>query len=475
MPSGQPSTAQGSAVPNDAPVVNPSSRRTSALVLALLLLFAGAVQVGHVARYRRISPIDELQHLDYLIRVPRGQIPGSGDQFGQDSLRIETCSRLDEGFDQQVPPCVTDPAVTLDPAVFQEGGYNTAYIHPPTYYLVDGLVARAIDAVVPGDQSLLTTGRLAGLVWALAAVVFLWLLLAEVGAGLLARAALIVIVVSAPTILHATSTVNPDGSAVAVGAAILWAVLRWERGRLAAWVPIVCAVAVAATKVTNLAATGVVVGYLLVGALTERRAAAAGARRWDRQRPWGSLADRVRMALGIVLVTMVVAGMWAVAQKLLEEVPPETLPMSVRTAASSFPIAELASSWHQTVSPLRGPYLAPFLRTTPVTVMAGLVDLALMVGAVVGTVLAPAGSRARRLGAVVLAMTVLLPPVLVVFNALVPKVYVVIPPRYGISLVPALVAAAVPLVRRRSWGYATSVVAVLAGGAVVAALAFPAT
>jgi uncharacterized protein YggT (Ycf19 family) len=180
------------------------------------------------------------------------------------------------------------------------------------------------------------------------------------------------------------------------------------------------------------------------------------------------------MVIGIVAATLVVAGAWAVAQKLLEVVPPDTLPMSARYAISSFPTAELASSWHQTVSPLQGPYLAPFLRTTAVTVTAGIVDLAVMVGAVVGTVLAPARSRARRLGAVVLAMTVLLPPALVVFNAFVQRVYVVIPPRYGISLVPALVAAAVPLVRRRTGAYAAATVAVLAGGAVLAAVAFPA-
>jgi hypothetical protein len=62
----------------------------------------------------------------------------------------------------------------------------------------------------------------------------------------------------------------------------------------------------------------------------------------------------------------------------------------------------------------------------------------------------------------------------VVFNAFVQRVYVVIPPRYGISLVPALVAAAVPLVRRRTGAYAAATVAVLAGGAVLAAVAFPA-
>lgn len=439
-------------------------------MLGLLLVFVTVLHVGHVLRYRTVSPIDELQHLDYLVRAPRGDIPGSGDLFLQESARIQTCARIDEGFDAQVPPCVEDPSVVLDVRRFQESGFNTAFIHPPAYYLVDGVLARGLDGVMPGDQSLLTTGRLAAVVWSWAAVVFLWAALAEMGARRGARAAIVVIVVSAPAVLHATATVNPDGTAIALGAALLWAVLRWERGRLSAWVPVVLAVLTAGIKVTNLVAVGVVVAYLLLGQLREgswfRTRSEGRVRRWP--------APRLGLALALVVAIAGVSLVWLVAQRVLQVVPPSEIPMVSRFAIGSFPFAELTTSWQQTVSPLRGAYLAPFLRTTPMVVMAGVVDLALMAGAVGGTVLAAIGSRQRRLGVVALGLAVLLGPALVAFNAVVQGIYVVIPPRYGLALVPALAVAAVPVVQRRVGSGVASVVALLAGGAALAAVLAPA-
>jgi hypothetical protein len=43
----------------------------------------------------------------------------------------------------------------------------------------------------------------------------------------------------------------------------------------------------------------------------------------------------------------------------------------------------------------------------------------------------------------------LIGPALVLFNALVQGLYVIIPSRYGLSLVPALLAASVPALRRK--------------------------
>ncbi len=445
----------------------------SAAVLLLLLLFTTIVHVGHVARYRTVSPIDELQHLDYLIRAPRGDIPGSGELFLQESARIQTCARIDEGFDVNVPPCVTDPSVVLDIRQFQEGGFNTAYIHPPVYYVTGGLVARAIDLVLPGDQSLLTTGRLAALGWALGAVVLLWMLFAELRAGLIARAALIVLVVSAPTILHATATVNPDGSAVAIGAAILWAVLRWERNALSAWVPVGLAALAAGTKVTNLVGVAVVVVYLGLALLSERRLTVPvvpGSRpTW-----WFSLAPRLRLILEMMAAVAAISVVWFAAQRFLQVLDPAEIPMVARFAVDDFPVAQLAGAWHQTVSPLQGPYLAPFLRTDAMVVTSGFVDLLVMAGAVAGAVLARRASRERRLAIAALVLAVAIGPLIVVFNAVVQGIYVVIPPRYGIALVPALVAASLPALERRSGLVVASGAAALAGAAVLAAIAFPA-
>jgi hypothetical protein len=453
------------------------SRRTAAAVLALLLVFTATVHIGHVLRYRTLSPVDELQHLDYLIRAPRGDIPGSGDLVLQESARIQTCSRLDEGFDAVVPPCVTDENVILDIPAFQERGFNTAFIHPPTYYVVDGVLARIIDAVVPGEQSLLTTGRLAALLWSFLGVVFLWLLFAELRAGLVVRSAVIVLVVSAPMVLHGTATVNLDGTSIFFGAAMLWAVLRWERGRLTPWVPVALAGLAAGTKVNNLIAVAVAVLYLLLTEWQQRRGSEeqSDARADDTTAGWARrLPPRIRVGAAMVGAAALVSVAWLVTQRYLQVLPPTEIPMVSRFLIDRFPSTEFATAWHQTVSPLQSPYLAPFLRTQPVQVVAGFVDLALMGGAVAGLALAVRGSREKRVAVVALVLAVAVGPLLVLFNVVVQGLYVVIPPRYGLALVPALAAAAIPALRRQIGVILVSVLAAASGVAVLLAIAFPA-
>jgi len=302
-------------------------------------------------------------------------------------------------------------------------------------------------------------------------VVFLWLLLAELRAGLAVRASVIAIVVSAPMVLHAVATINPDGSAVPIGAALVWSVLRWERGRLRAWVPLLVVGLAGATKVTHLSAVGLVIIYLLAAAWAGRTRAESPP---EGRRRWSDLPREVRMVGAMVVITGATALAWFVAQRLLQVIPPDSVPMSVRTAYVEFPWAQIPAAWHQAVSPLQSPYLAPFLRNRLVTVSAGFVDLALVAGAVIGTVLASPGSRERRLGWTALATAILLGPLLVFFNALVPHIYVPIPPRYGLALVPALAAAAVPALRKRLGTWVVGALAVAAGSGALLAGAFPA-
>jgi hypothetical protein len=449
------------------------------VVLAALVVIACGINLGHMWRYTEVSPIDEAQHLDSLIRIPRGDLIGSGERMGQETLHIETCHRIDSAFDAAVPPCTPDD-VELDATTFQEEGYNTAYIHPPTFYVVDGLVARVIDAVLPGEHDLLTTGRLAGLMWVISGVVFMWLLLDEIGSGLVARSSLILIAVTAPTVLHGSATVNLDATALTAGAAVFWAILRWERGRARAWLPLALTGLAAATKVTNLMGVLVVLVYLVVRAivLTE---AVEGSPWWSwsglrgRFLDGGSAARRLlSLVAGMIGVIALISMVWFVAQKMLEVAPPSTIPMVYRYHFARFPFTEMAAAWHQTVSPFVEHYVPPFLRSRTVLTMAGIVDLLVVAGPVAGTIMARRGSRERSLGVSVLIVMPLIGPLLVLFNALVQSLYVVIPSRYGLSIVPALLAASVPAMRRRVPLVIGSVAAVLALYGVVACIVWPA-
>ncbi|MCD9623367.1 hypothetical protein [Rhabdothermincola salaria] len=451
-----------------------SARTRAGLTLAALLVVACGINVAHMLRYTELSPIDEAQHLDSLIRIPRGDLIGSGERMGQETLRIQTCQRIDSPFDEAVPPCQPADGPYLDPATFQEEGYNTAFIHPPTYYMVGGVLARGIDVVLPGDHDLLTTGRLAGLTWVVGSVVFLWLLLAELGAGLLGRSSLILLAVTAPTVLHASATINPDGTALLTGAALLWATLRWERGRMTTWVPLALVGLAAAIKVTNLVGVAVVVAYLVVRAVNSTDEEGLRSTRFGLKERFWQPESRARrlltMAGGLVVVVGVVSFGWFVAQRVLQEAPPSTIPMVSRYEITSFPLVEMASSWSQTVSPLQTPYLPDILQTDGVMAMAAIVAMLIVVGAVAGTILAVRGSRERSLGVCALVLLPLLGPLLVLFNAIVQGLYVVIPSRYGLALIPALLAAAVPALRYRTSLVVAGSAAVLAVGSLALAL-----
>jgi len=436
------------------------------MVLALGLV------IGHVHSYTEVSPIDELQHLDYLIRAGDGHLVGLGDLFSQQSLRLETCHRLDAAFDAKVPPCVTDDTVQLDPTSFQESGFNTAAIHPPTYYVIDGLLARAIAATLPVKDDLFTNGRVAGAVWLMAAVGALWMLLRELGANRILASALIAITISAPTVLFAAATINADGTSLLCGSLLLWAVVRWERGRLPLWVVLAAAALCAGTKVTNLIGVAVVVLYLLIrcnwssirstSASTDTSTAAAtsGGPGSNRRSSQTGVIERLKAfcwsnrrrllpVLWTSMVAVVMSGIWQVVAQSIATVPGADIPMTQRYTVTSFPMSQFIGSWRQTFDPLFGPYLPPFLRTDLVTLTSGLTAVLLVLLVIVAMVRSPRGSRQRALACASLGAAAIAGPAIVLFNFGFQSVYVDIPFRYALVAVPALVASAAVLLRGR--------------------------
>jgi hypothetical protein len=450
-----------------------SGRLAGGVVLGLLVLAAVALNVLHIARYDTFGPIDELQHLDAAIRAPSGDFIGAGDVFSQEAMRTESCRGVDAPG-VVLPPCPVDDSVILDPSLYQEGGYNTAYIHPPTYYLIDGALGRVIHSVLPGHHDLLTSVRLAGLVWVVLEVVALWLLLAEVGADLWRRSALILLVVGSLAVLEATATVNIDATSIPLGAAALWAVLRWERSKVGWWLPVGLAALCAFTKVTNLLGIGVVLLYLVIRAVTTLRATDGGTdttswRVFLRPRALPDAVRRYVVLIGLTGIALVVPSVfWLACERFLQVVPPSTIPMLQRFRITTFPWAELSSSWKQGVSPLSSPNHIPELTSGRSTFWVAAVDATLMVVAVAGTIVAGKTTRLRAVGASVLTVAVLVGPAIVVFNAVVQSIYVVVPPRYALSIVPALVAVGVAALARRR--LATTVVSLVAVGSYVSIL-----
>jgi len=95
------------------------------------LFLVSLVLVGlHTRTYTELSPIDELQHIDYVIKAGEFEPPRVNDLVGFEAMSEAACRGVDApGY--VGPLCGLDE---YDPANFQENGVNSAAGQFPFYY-----------------------------------------------------------------------------------------------------------------------------------------------------------------------------------------------------------------------------------------------------------------------------------------------------------------------------------------------------
>lgn len=398
-------------------------RSRSAIVLAGLLVTA-AVLVGlHVADYPQVSPIDELQHIDYLYKARDLEGVGRGDLFGHEAMDEEACRGLDAEF---VPPaCGVTP---YNPRAFQEGGYNTAYVHPPVYYTVTAWIGSAISAVLQ-TETLVTGGRLVGVLWLGAALAVLWRLMGDLGVRDGTRAGVLLLTMCSPLVLFQASTISPDATALLAGALCLWAVMRYDRGTIPWWVPALAAALAVSLKSTNIIGVGAAVLYLAIRHLQRR---AGVAERSSARRPDWLVV--VAMGAAVALVSL---G-FLVLSSSLASIDARKIPMLARMRAPTFPLDGLVSNVR--ITPLQIESLSVFA-WGPLTVIASLVGLGLAIGSIVSIAMSEPGDSVRAVAGAGLVSVLIAGPMFVLVNYLLSEIYTGIPARYSLAAAPAMIVA----------------------------------
>ena len=122
-----------------------------------------------------------------------------------------------------VPAC---DAPTLVPDQFQEGGFNTAYIHPPTYYFLTSVLS------APGrflDLEPVTAGRIAGGAWLCLGLLLTWIVGRRLRIDDVALCGTLLLIGVMPSVIYSSSVINPDAASLPVGAAALLLTLEAER------------------------------------------------------------------------------------------------------------------------------------------------------------------------------------------------------------------------------------------------------
>jgi hypothetical protein len=406
-----------------------ASRRTvtvEAICLLLVILVGGVIVGLHVRDDHRLSPIDELQHVDYMVKAGALHIPRKGERDGPIARHEAACRGIEAPY--RPPPCAG--AESAPDSAFPENADDTASFDPPLYYVTSGLAARAVHAALHLD-SYVTAGRLVGIAWLAVTMVALWFLLIEMCVGLLARTAVGLLLVSTPLAVHTYSTVTSDAALLLAGAAALLVVLRWERRVWPAWPVVAIASLCALTKVSALLAVGVAVVYLLVRAVHADGKGQGTRPRWQ-------LLAMAAAAAAVTVVTWVV-WLWIVDKRAVPGAP--IAPSAAVFHATRLGLDKVAAQVGAFLSPLTAPpILAPLVSVFTDSILTVLNAL-VIAGTFGGAALGGARSRLEALGTSTAALMLVGGPAYVV------AIYVSdhqvlpgLPHRYGMALLPAAMA-----------------------------------
>lgn len=408
-------------------------RRASSLGLAALLVLVAAVVGLHVRDYPTFSPIDELHHADYMIKAAHGQLLRRGDVMSDETRREGACREVDAPNQP--------PADCQDQSWLAGREFNTEEIQPPAYYFVTGLTARALRPLL-GTSSLVTAGRVVGILWLGAAVVALWAALGLLDVPIWPRLAAGALLVTTPVVLHASATITDDASALVAGAGVLVAVLAWERRRVPAFVVPLAAFVAVSFRLTNFSGAGVVVIYLALRAWRPATQDEAPVHRSPR--------SLLTMA-GAVVAAVVVSGVaWVGLNSAVARVGPLANPNTSNQQTCCLPLEAVLGQVGATVTPAHDPYLVPFLQNNKVRTLVSLTDWLLLGSAVGVAAFSGRGSPGEGLAAGTLVCALATGPLLTVTNYLFQGAFYGIPPRYGLSLMPGF-AVAVALTLDKGW------------------------
>jgi len=423
----------------------PRRRLWVRLLLPYVYLFVIGLLAAtvHIVQYRTFSPIDELRHVDYAIRASKLQVPRYGDLLIDESMREEACRGVDLGGWTD-PPC--DSRV-FDPAAFRDDGYQIASIHPPPYYLATGLVARAARFVGLTDSFLDPARMFSALLLAIGLMVA-FAAGRLLGVGTTPLLAALTFLPAMPAVLHSASTVNPDSTAILVGSVVLLVALLWERGRVPTYVLPFLGVLSTALKFTSALAAIIVAAVFLV-----RAEPVELWRRWrrsteaDASRERGGV-ERVRSRREYLTASMLLLGgaavialAWSGIDRMRRIVDPIEVPQVRTSLADGIPSPGFLLSWQQLFAwlpPADGYEPARFLTvgTTDVRVLATF----LFAGAVLMAALrVNQRDDISLLGGSCVAAALIGGPTYVAMNAVIQDIRLVLPPRYGMSLLPIMV------------------------------------
>ncbi len=399
--------------------------------VCLGLVIVSVVLVGmHVRAYETLSPIDELQHLDYVIKAGEFDIPRRNERVGFDAMAEAACRSVDAP-DYVGPACGLDE---YDPNTFQESGFNTAASQYPPYYVITGLAARALTSVGVFD-SIVTAARMVGALWAAAAWSVIWYLMALLGVRRRAAAVAIALLVATPlTLFHAGATVNADVSLMLSGALAVLATVQCEAGRLRWWWLAPIYVGVFFVEATNILAIAACAVYLVVR------------RGLDTSASWRDRLIPLLILPALVLLRLQIAGrvqdaLFPAAERKSIGDGPKRAPMFTNHQTETVSIDRVLEQLDATFTPVRNPYISPPLQSRFMIVNVQVVNWLLIALLFASAFVVVTSARRAWWARVTIAVLLTAGPFYTFYFAAISNQDFSAPARFALPIVPLLVVS----------------------------------
>ncbi|WP_420450870.1 hypothetical protein [Ilumatobacter sp.] len=326
-------------------------------IACAVIVAAAFVLVGlHARAYPTLSPIDELQHIDYVFEAGRFEVPRINDRVGDEAMREAACRSVDSP-NYVGPPCGLDAYL---PDEFQERGVNTAATQFPPYYTATGLISRAVAATGVVDSQV-TAARMVGALWAGAAWSVIWYVLAVLGIPRPNRAIVVALLMATPLTLFHAATVNADAILLLTGAVVTLATVQFERRRLNGWLVLLVYGATFFVEATNVLVVAACGTYLLARVT------------------FGSGAWTLRRALPVLVLPAILVLRLRIARPLHRALfPPSprevTAPMFTERRVDGVDWDRVLQQIDATFTPVARAYNPPFLRSQITYALIGLTN-----------------------------------------------------------------------------------------------------
>lgn len=375
------------------------------------------------------SPLDEWVFIDYTSKVFTQGFVRRGETVGPYTAELMACHGVIPGG--TFGTCGTGEKIY---ASLPYGGQNGAADYTPAYFWVTAIVGGGIHSLTGINP--LTAWRMTGAFWVAAAMLVMFLLFRRWKLPDVTTLTLGLLIIGSPYTLWANSFVSTDAPSLLVGVTLLYLATRIRAGDLSPWWLVLAAPIALAFKVTNMAAIGLAVIYLvgswIVQAIRSRRGLPIS-------RPLSWFAGLVVPALALVASVVLELGWLQVLKATAVPAPPQDQGISVPLTIWELGV-QATNFLGQTLA--NSPFQA--LKFGFIWSPLGWLSVTGVIGALL---IAKRWSRRAEVSTAIAIASVVMAPALALIFWLVNHSYFQLAPRYGASLIPAFMLSTGFLIR----------------------------